>query len=61
MKENSPLGVKNPPREQSLPPQEGAKETCFGNWIDKGEDGADRNIHLKQQTAPCNEQGCPSE
>jgi len=40
--------------------KEGAKETCFGNWIDKGEDGADRNIHLKQQTAPCNELPCPS-
>ena len=40
--------------------KEGAKETCFGNWIDKGEDGADRNIHLKQQIAPCNELGCPS-
>ena len=40
--------------------KEGAKETCFGNWIDKGEDGADRNVHLKQQVAPCNELGCPS-
>ena len=38
----------------------GEKETCFGNWIDKDEEGKDRHAHLKKQAHKCNELSCPS-
>ena len=37
----------------------GAKETCYGNWFDRDEDGQDKFGSLKYQKAPCNEVSCP--
>ena len=38
----------------------GRKETCYGNWYDRDEDGKDKFASLKHQTVPCNELSCPS-
>ena len=38
----------------------GRKETCYGNWYDRDEDGNDKFASLKHQTVQCNELSCPS-
>lgn len=39
----------------------GNKETCFGNFIDKNEQGKDKHVDLKKQEHKCNEISCPGE
>ena len=41
--------------------KKGELETCFGDWVELDSKGRDKHKALKEQTATCNEVGCPGE